>query len=502
MERSALQSPDATSTLDSSVCYRALQTRDARFDGRFFTGVVSTGIYCRPVCPAPTPKADNCRFFHCAAAAQEAGFRPCLRCRPETSPGSSPWLGTSSTVSRALRLISEGALDCGNVEELAERVGVGERHLRRLFLHHLGTPPRSVAQTRRLLFAKRLIDETNLTMADVALSSGFASVRRFNDAIRETYKRTPRELRRASAASRDGSRSEIVLRLAYRPPFHWQALHHFLSQRLTPGIDALGADSYRRTVCIDAEHGLIEVRRVQERNHLEARIRIGNATKLIDVVSRLRRQFDLDADPQEIAAQLLADQRLAPLVRAHPGLRIPGAWDPFEIAVRAVLGQQITVRAATTLMTRLVQTYGEPLEADNEAMPELTRVFPRPERLAQARLTGIGLPATRAAAISSIAAAVRDGDLRFDAARSDFVETLRRIRGIGEWTAEYVALRGLGEPDAFPAADLGLRRALGPAGDLATSTQVMRMAEAWRPWRAYAALYIWTEGISDATDRE
>jgi AraC family transcriptional regulator of adaptative response / DNA-3-methyladenine glycosylase II len=353
------------------------------------------------------------------------------------------------------------------------------------------------------LFAKKLIDETDLPMADVALCAGFSSVRRFNDAIRETYKRTPRELRRSNSASRNGSRSTIELRLAYRPPFHWKALHRFLSFRATPGVDSLAPNRYRRTVNIDGQHGWIEVRRVPGENHLQARIRIGNATKLIDVVARLRRQFDLDADPQEIATQLRSDRRLAPLVRAYPGLRIPGAWDGFELAVRAILGQQVSVRAATTLMTRLAEQYGETLQVENEGVEELTRVFPEPATLASADLRGIGLPASRAGAISSLAAAVQDG-LRLDSCRSraDFVKELRQIRGIGEWTAEYVALRGLGEPDAFPAADLGLRQALGEGDELATPAQVTRAAEAWRPWRAYAAMYLWIGGLKDASDRD
>ncbi|MFQ5599977.1 MAG: AlkA N-terminal domain-containing protein [Candidatus Krumholzibacteriia bacterium] len=488
--------------LDPKACYRALRARDARFDGRFFTGVVSTGVYCRPVCPAPTPKRQNCRFFPCAAAAQEAGFRPCLRCHPETSPGTPAWRGTTSTVARALRLISEGGLDDSRVDDLSERLGVGERHLRRLFQRQLGTSPGTVARTRRVLFAKKLIDETQLPMAEVAMSAGFASVRRFNDAIRATFERTPTELRRVRAAARNGARrpsvpstSDIELKLGFRPPLQWEALLRFLERRATPGVASTGTDSYRRTVSIDGHQGVIEVRRVAgESCHLLARIRLANPTALIQVVERLRRKFDLDADPQEIAAHLRSDRRLAPLLAALPGLRIPGAWDSFEIAVRAILGQQVSVRAATTLAARLVEAHGERLALDGP--PDLWAVFPRPEVLAAADLTRIGMPRARAAAIASLAAAVADGKLKLDAARplDDTIRRLCELPGIGEWTAQYVAMRALGEPDAFPAADLGLRHALGTRARPVTATEVARAAEPWRPWRAYAAMYLWTGG--------
>jgi AraC family transcriptional regulator of adaptative response / DNA-3-methyladenine glycosylase II len=296
--------------LEPKVCYRALRTRDARFDGRFFTGVVSTGVFCRPVCPAPTPKLENCRFYVCAAAAQEAGFRPCLRCRPETSPGSAPWVGTCVTVSRALRLIADGALDHGSVETLAERVGVGDRHLRRLFLRHLGTSPQRVAQTRRLLFAKKLIDETDLSMTQVAHASGFSSVRRFNDAIRATYQRPPSHLRRAGPSARSDipkcrrtavarNDSEISLRLGFRPPYDWPALRDFMAARETRRLEEVGHDFYRRSIRIGDDHGLVEVRTAPNENYMQARIRVANPARLATLVERLRRLFDLDADPSD-----------------------------------------------------------------------------------------------------------------------------------------------------------------------------------------------------------
>jgi len=506
--------------LEPQACYRALRTRDARFDGRFFTAVVSTGVFCRPVCPAPTPKLENCRFYRCAAAAQEAGFRPCLRCRPETAPGSAPWVGSSVTVSRALRLIADGALDEGSVETLAERVGVGERHLRRLFLRHLGTSPQRVAQTRRLLFAKKLIDETQLPMTQVAHAAGFSSVRRFNDAIRGTYDRAPSELRRGSTRTSrgrtktsrvDGRRRvatqarglEISLRLGFRPPYDWPALSAFLAARETRGLEEVGADFYRRSVRIGDDQGLVEVRTVAGENHLLARIRMANPARLATVVERLRRLFDLDADPNEINAHLCHDRVLAQHVRRHPGLRIPGSCDPFETAVRAILGQQVSVRAANTLMSRLVEQFGETLAVDNRGLDAIDRVFPSPQRLATADLRVLGLPRSRAQAISGLAQATLDGRFNWDASTSlqDNVSRLCELPGIGAWTAHYVAMRAFGEPDAFPAADLGLRRALGKPGTPAPTRAVTKAAEAWHPWRAYAALHLWTGGTENGTAR-
>lgn len=492
--------------LDHEACYRALQTRDARFDGQFFTAVRTTGTYCRPICPAPTPKRENCLFLPSAAAAHGAGFRPCLRCRPEISPGTPAWLGTSATVSRALRLISEGALDDGRVEALAARLGVGERHLRRLFIKHLGAPPQAVAQTRRILFARKLIDETKLPMAEVALSSGFASIRRFNDAIRTTYKKTPRELRRSSTATRNGGgASEITLKLPYRPPFHWAAMIRFLAPRAVPGVEATGPDHYRRTIAIDGVSGIVEVRPVDSENHLLARIRLSGTTALIHVAERLRRIFDLGADPAEIAAHLRDDPRLRAAVKALPGLRIPGAWDGFELAVRAILGQQVSVQAATKLAGRLVEAYGEPLVLDGSlpGTEDLRRVFPRPEALASADLTKLGLPRARGAAISSLAAAVAKEDLVLDASRGldDTIHKLGRLPGVGEWTAQYIAMRALREPDAFPATDLGLRRALADSSGALAGSRLLEIAEAWRPWRAYAAMYLWMSEAKPAPTR-
>jgi len=479
--------------LDAAACYQALRTRDARFDGRFFTGVVSTGVFCRPVCPAPTPKAVNCRFFACAAAAAEAGFRPCLRCRPETAPGCPAWLGTSATVTRALRLIEAGALEQSDPPALASRLGVSERHLRRLFLKHLGAAPATVARTRRILFAKKLLDETTLPMTEVALSAGFTSVRRFNESIRTTYGRTPSELRRGRREERVVGAPDIVLRLPLRLPFDWSAILSFFAVRAIAGVESVEAGVYRRTVDVDGCLGAIEVDWQPDQPFLVARLLLAPTGGLIRVVKRLRALFDLDADPEHIAMRLATDLRLAPLVHARPGLRVPGAWDGFETAVRGILGQQVSVPAATTLAGRLCERFGRRLPPSHDST--LRYAFPRAESLARADLTALGLPSARAAAISTLAAAVADGALTLDGAHDLAATTaaLRALPGIGEWTAQYIAMRALGEPDAFPASDLGLRRALGRDGSAATVDEVERTAEAWRPWRAYAAVHLWTQ---------
>ena len=486
--------------LDRTTCYRALRTRDRRFDGRFFTAVKSTGVYCRPICPAPTPKLENCTFLPSAAAARELGYRPCLRCRPESSPGTPAWLGSSATVSRALRLIGEGALDRAPIEALAERLGVGGRQLRRLFRRHLGATPVAVAQTRRLQFAKKLIDETRLPFAAVAAAAGFSSVRRFNDVIRSSYARTPGELRR-SGRSRPGS--DLVLRLPYRPPLDWRALVGFLAPRAIPGVESVSPRAYRRSIAIEAARGWLEVRHAPDQHQLLAHLHLPDPAGLIEVSERVRRIFDLAADPEPIREQLRGDAVLRPLLRRHPGVRVPGGWDGFELAVRAILGQQVTVRGATTLSGRLVQAHGEKLEADESRPDELAFLFPRPEVLAAADLTGIGLPRARARAISTLARAVASGKLALDACADldSAVETLRTLPGIGEWTAQYVAMRALREPDAFPAGDLGLHKAVAHgARDLPTRSQMLRLAEPWRPWRAYAAMVLWLSLTSPAKE--
>jgi AraC family transcriptional regulator of adaptative response / DNA-3-methyladenine glycosylase II len=475
--------------LDDTVCYRALLTRDARFDGRFFVAVRTTGIYCRPVCPARTPRRENVAFYRCAAAAEAAGFRACRRCRPEASPGTPAWNGTSAVVSRALRLIEDGALDDDPGETLAARVGLGERQLRRLFRRHLGVLPAEIARVRRAHFAKTLIDGSALPMSEVALGAGFRSIRQFNHAIRRTFGCSPRELRRVRRSlPREAS---LVVRLAYRPPFDWRSLVDFLRRRATPGVEIVEGETYRRTFTSDGVPGTLSVSPIAGQNRVELRVEISSVTNLMLIVERVKRVFDLNADPATIEAALSGDPRLRGLVQARPGLRVPGAWDGFELAVRAILGQQVSVPAATTLAGRLAARFGHPLE---RPAGSLTHLFPTAETLSRGNLQVIGLTKARAETIRGLASAVARGRLRLDSplGLDDAVQRLSALSGIGEWTAQYVALRAFGEPDAFPAGDLGLRRALADDAGMPSTPLLSRMAESWRPWRGYAAVHLWT----------
>ena len=483
--------------LDPEVCYRAFATRDARFDGRLFVGVTSTGIYCRPVCPARSPKLENCRFFTSAAAAQDAGFRPCLRCRPELAPDLAGWRGTSNTVRRGLALIAAGALDGDDgVDALAARLGVGERQLRRLFDQHLGVSPVAVAQTRRVLFAKQLLHDSRLPMTEVAAAAGFGSVRRFNETFQQLFRRPPSALRRrAIAALPEGSvaASGVTVRLRYRPPYDWPAVLGFLAARAVEGVERVDGDRYVRSVAEAGEVGSVEVAHVPARDSIAVTIRFPCVRALPAIIARVRRVFDLDADVARIAAHLARDRMLAPLVARRPGLRVPGGWDGFELAVRAVLGQQVTVEAARRLAGRLVALCGGTAAA-GAADPAIARVFPAPAQLAAADLSALGMPAARRATLYALAAAALAEPRLFEplATIDDTVARLRAIRGIGEWTAHYIALRAAREPDAFPASDVGLLRgAADRRGTRPSPDALAARAERWRPWRAYAAQHLW-----------
>ncbi len=484
--------------LDQDACYRAVSTRDARFDGRIFGGVKTTGIYCRPICPARTPKRENMIFYPSAAAAQEAGFRPCLRCRPETAPDLGAWRGSSSTVSRALGLMEAGALDNADVETLAGRLGMGERQLRRLFKSHLGASPIAVAQTRRVLLAKQLIHETRLPMSEVALASGFGSVRRFNETFQQLFGRPPSALRRAREEVSSGPLGEVTILLRYRPPYDWKTMLDFLRVRAIPGVEVVETDRYIRTIDLDGAQGVVAVE-PGEGDALKAVIRFPKLSSLPAIIARLRRVFDLAVDPDAVGRHLSADPVLAPLIAARPGLRTPGAWDGLELAVRAVLGQQITVVAAINLAGKMVAAHGEPLKHPDPDFPALTHVFPTAQRLAGADIAALGMPRARGQALSSLAAAVAADPHIFSARRSleEAVSQLKGLSGIGDWTAQYIAMRQMREPDAFPAADIGLMRALADeAGVRPTPKELLARAEAWRPWRAYAAQHLWA---ADAT---
>lgn len=479
--------------INDDLCYQALRARDTRFDGHFFVAVSSTGVYCRPVCPARLPRRAHCRFFPSAAAAEAEGFRPCLRCRPELAPGYASVDACRRLAREAAARIEEG-LPEGGLSALAERLGVTDRHLRRAFVGEFGVTPVAYAQTQRLLLAKRLLTDTALPVTEVALAAGFGSLRRFNALFRERYRMKPSALRRRHGGL---DRATLVFRLAYRPPLAWGPLRDFLDQRAIAGVEAVSADQYRRTVAILREgvwhRGWLTVTPVKDRPVLSLTLSASLAPVVAEVLGRVRRVFDLSCQPDEIAAALGA------LAEAHPGLRVPGAFDGFEAAVRAVLGQQITVRAARTLAGRVAAALGEPLATP---FGDLTHTFPGAERVAAVdadTLGRLGIVRSRVAAIQALARNCADGSLRL-APGADVEATLAALKalpGIGDWTAQYLALRALSWPDAFPAADYGVLKALGES----KPKQALARAEAWRPWRAYAVLHLW-QSLADAAEAE
>ena len=462
---------------------QARQARDSRFDGRFFVGVKTTGIYCRPVCPVKLPQSKNILFFLTAAAAGEAGFRPCLRCRPEASPGTPAWMGSSTTVKRALQLIGEGALDENSVDALSDRLGVTARHLNRLFTQHLGASPISVAQTRRLHFAKKLLDETSLSMTDIALSAGYKSIRRFNGHIKEVYQRTPSELRQTR--DRGQQRGHLMLRLGYRKPFSFQTLLAFLKVRAIPGVEHVDEQSYARTIVLDGQVSLIRVTQHKVDPVLLLSVEGEHAAHLYSISHRVRKLFDLDADPMAINDVLERDPKLKQLVVRAPGQRVPGCWSPFEIAVRAIVGQQVSVKGATTVMGRIAEQYGH--QSDHGLC------FPEPEALASLDVSMLSMPRSRAQAIQDLSRLVASGELRFDpdVTSETLTDQLLSVKGIGPWTAQYIAMRALNDPDAFLDGDLVLLKVA--AGYLAIDgrADLLARAEQWRPWRAYAGMHLW-----------
>jgi AraC family transcriptional regulator, regulatory protein of adaptative response / DNA-3-methyladenine glycosylase II len=477
--------------IDPAICWQAISSRDRRFDGRIFVGVLTSGVYCRPICPVPLTKPANLRWYPSAASAEAAGFRPCRRCRPHTSPGTPAWLGTSAVVSRALKLISEGALDKGDVEALAARVGLGSRHLRRLFLHHLGASPVRIASTRRVHFARNLLEQTDLPITKIGTCSGFKSIRQFNHAMRATFEMSPSELRELFSGTRSpAQRGGITLYLAYRPPFDWRTIIHFLKVRETPGIEVVQDDCYQRTIEINGQSGEIEIRPEADEPLLRVRVSLASYEQLMLVVERVRRIFDLGADPLQITNHLAQDYRLGEMLQAHPGLRVPGVWDAFELALRTVLGQRLTFVDAKLVIARLVRTFGRPVST---AVPGLKYLFPKPEVLAAASLSSLGLPSARAETVRALARAACDGKLNPTTCKSldHVISRLRAIPGMGRRQANYIAMRAFGEPDAFPSSDLGLRRVMISGQTRPSEDEFLSLAEAWRPWRAYAAIYLW-----------
>jgi AraC family transcriptional regulator of adaptative response / DNA-3-methyladenine glycosylase II len=469
-------------SLDAESCYRAVCAKDDRFDGLFFVGVETTGVYCRPVCPARTPRRDRCTFFRLAAEAEQAGFRACFRCRPELAPGGAPIDRVPRLVRQAVARIESGYLNDATVDDLAQELGVSGRQLRRAMEAELGLSPVELAQSRRLRLAKQLLQDTALPIVDIAFASGFSSLRRFNTAFRERFGRPPSALRGQRHAP---TGDHIELRLDYRPPLDFAGMLDFVAVRSVRGVERVANREYQRSVTLPGARGWIAVRHDTRHPRLLARISTSLLPQLVTVVSRIRRVFDLDAQPQAIDDVLRKDRRLAALVRRHPGLRPPGAFDAFEVGIRALLGQQVSVRAATTLAERLVERFGSAVEAP----PGIDRAFPTASDLAPCSprdVAQIGLPRPRARAIVELARAFEAGRCRLDSEEAALDP--EELPGIGEWTSERVALRALGAPDAFPAGDTALQRALG----VKTRAQALARAERWRPFRAYAAIQLWT----------
>ncbi len=457
--------------------------RDPRFDGQFFSAVLTTGIFCRPGCPG-RPRAENVRFFSTAAAAAEAGFRPCLRCHPESAPDAPERLTASPIIARALRLISEGMLDSCGVGELAARLNVSSRQLQRLFVEELGAPPVAVAQTRRLLFAKKLIDETSLSMTEIAFSAGYSSVRRFNEAIQQTYARTPTELRRWRRSSMDLSEGMVGLKLFYRDPYNWPAMLAFLSTRSTPLVEVIDGDIYRRSVVIGEMSGVIEVRPLAERRALLLRVPVSMSRYLLPVTERVKRMFDLKADPIEIDDHLLRNSNLAPLIRSGPGVRIPGCWDGFEVALRAVIDSHAP-EDGRQIMRLLVERFGTPIDVPGGKHP--SRCFPSAAHLSTTNLTESGVPASLADQMHRLSEAIASGAISLSAATTleQLSAQLRGVIAVDGDALQYIGLRLINDPDL----DLMCNRILFDASDVRSLRPVADKAS---PWRSHAAMYLWS----------
>jgi len=481
---------------DHDRCYRAALSRDSRFDGWFVGAVHTTGIYCRPSCPAITPKPQNVSFFPTAAAAQQRGFRACKRCRPDASPGSPEWNVREDVVARAMRSIADGVVDRDGVGGLARRLGYSERHLNRLMTDELGAGPLAVARAQRTQTARLLIETTTMPMADVAFAAGFSSVRQFNDTVREVFAASPTQLRGArhgrTSLLAPIAPSTVTVMLPARPPFDAHSLLQFLGARVVPGVETWDGTTYGRSLRLPHGAGTVALR--PHDSAVACTLTLGSLADLQTAVQRCRRLLDLDADPVAIDGQLGDDDVLAPLVRKRPGLRSPGAVDGAELLVRAILGQQVSVAGATTIAGRLAAAAGETATrpaAGDASQPSL--LFPSPEALLAIDPATLPFPRSRRDALRAACAAIVAGDLRIDAAsdRREMEADLCRLPGIGPWTARYVAMRALGDPDVFMPTDLGVRHALerlGLGGDPKSATA---RAESWRPWRSYALHHLW-----------
>ena len=480
-------------TSNQAVYYSALASRDPRFDGVFFVGVTSTGIYCRPVCTAKKPKPENCRFFQSAAAAEKEAFRPCLRCRPELAPGHAPLDDARRIASRINHYIQAELLnDDASVEKMADSFELSARQIRRIVHQEFGVSPIELVLTRRLLLAKQLLTETQLSMTEVAFSSGFSSVRRFNDAFTRQYNMPPSRLRKEASipeADSTGSTETLSLQLAYRPPYDWDAMISFLELHAIPGIEGVQDNAYLRTVSIDEHKGWIRLEHVPEKHAVRIIMPHGLTPVMSSILTRIRSVFDLNARPDVIGERLSQNSILADSVARYPGMRIPGAFDGFEIAVRTILGQQISLKAANTLAGRFVERFGDPIEIPHET---LSHVFPSPQHMVGQsvdRIASLGIIERRARCILSIAEEIVENRMSL-VPSADIETTLQQLvalPGIGPWTAQYITMRTLHWPDAFPKEDIALRRILGDV----TAKQADLLSQAWRPWRSYASIYLW-----------
>lgn len=478
--------------LDGAIAYNALTSRDPRFDGVFFVGVTSTGVYCRPVCPVKTPKQENCRFFASAEAAEKASFRPCLRCRPELAPGQAPVDDAHRIAHLLAHRIEESLAASGaSLEDIAAQFELSSRQLRRIVQKELGVSPIELMQTRRLLLAKQLLTETRLPVTEIAFASGFSSLRRFNDAFSSQYRMPPGRLRKQAAEQEDsiGSADTSTLQLNYRPPYDWSGILTFLRARTMTGVEWIADDAYCRTVRLGKHKGWIAVKHLPEKRALSVQFTHSLTPVLPALLGRLRNLFDLSARPDLIAAHLMKDKTLKKEIARNPGLRVPGAFDGFELAVRAILGQQITIKAATTLSCRFAEAFGEKIATP---FAELTRLSASPETIARASVDSIarlGIISARAKSIIALAQAFKSGELQLEAGAhpEKAIERLMALPGIGPWTAHYIAMRALRWPDAFPKGDIVVLNNLGGV----TARQAEELSQDWRPWRSYAVLHVW-----------
>src|SRR5579863_6843916 len=486
VSRVRAHSPDIENepAIDPGICWQAIYSRDPRFDGRFFMGATTTGVYCRNICPVPFARPRNIVLFACAAAAESAGFRPCKRCQAQAAPGTPAWLGTSAVVNRAFRLIVEGALNDGGVEELAERMGIGPRHLRRLFMKHLGASPLKIATTRRIHLVRNLIDESGLPMTQIAFCSGFKSIREFNHAVRLSTGQSPTELRRAAAPPSSARPSGLELRLPYRRPFDWGSLIAFLKRRAIPGVEFVTENSYQRTIEVAGMVGFLTVKPDSTGPRLVVNLETKGSKGLEHTVERIRRIFDLGADPIQIGNHLSRDPRLRQLLKLRPGLRVPGVWDGFETAVLAVMGQKLTAPGSKRSVTHLVQMFGTPVDTPIRGLKYL---FPRPEVLARGDLSRLRISDDRAEILRNLACSTARRHLTFSTLPT-LEQTVSRVEtacGVDESTAHYIAMRAFGEPDAFPSKEPALRRTLAGLNPSMSPAEAIDLTDQWRPWRAY-----------------